>query len=154
MGVAFNWGALMGWSAVICSSAVHSQTILSFLPVLPLYIASINWTLFYDTIYAFQDKSYDQKLGIKSTAVHLQKNTRLWLLGFSSMCTSNLALFGYLTNQEPIYYITVGLAMAHFFKQMMFVNYKSPESCHKQFVSNNTIGALIAFGLLSSLLIK
>ena len=70
------------------------------------------------------------------------------------MCTSNLALFGYLTNQEPIYYITVGLAMAHFLKQIMFVKYKSPESCHKHFVSNNTIGILITFGLLASLLIK
>jgi 4-hydroxybenzoate polyprenyltransferase len=41
LGIVFNWGALMGWSAVICSSPAYSQTILSFLPVLPLYLGNI-----------------------------------------------------------------------------------------------------------------
>ena len=61
-------------------------------------------------------------------------------MGFSTLATSNLALFGYLTNQEPIYYITVGLAAAHFLKQIVLLKPNSPESCYKQFKSNNTIG--------------
>ena len=42
-----------------------------------------------------------------------------------------------MTNQEPIYYITVGLAAAHFLKQIVLLKPNSPESCYKQFKSNN-----------------
>ncbi|CAF0810583.1 unnamed protein product [Brachionus calyciflorus] len=154
LGVTFNWGALMGWSAIVCSHLTQSANILSFLPAVVLYFGCINWTLFYDTIYAFQDIKFDKKLGLKSSAITIQNRPKLWLLGFSSLCASNLALFGWMTNQEPIYYMTVGLAMAHFLKQITFMNINSPESCAKKFRSNNTIGALITFGLLASLLIK
>jgi 4-hydroxybenzoate polyprenyltransferase len=155
LGVTFNWGALMGWSTVLCTStAVANLNLFSFLPAFVLYAGCINWTLFYDTIYAYQDKEHDERAGVKSTAITLEKRRTLWLLGFSTACVSNLALFGYLTSQEPIFYITLGLTMAHFLKQMAFVNFKSPESCARQFKSNSTIGALVGFGLLASMLIK
>lgn len=154
LGVTFNWGALMGWSAVLCSAATQPQNLLAFLPAAALYAGSVNWTLFYDTIYGFQDKKYDEKLGLKSTAIHLQKNPRLWLLGFSSLFTSNLALFGYLTSQEPIFYITLGAAGLHLLKQIIFVKADNPKACMKQFKSNNTIGFLIAFGLLANIYLK
>lgn len=154
LGVTFNWGALMGWSAVLCSSAVAPQNILAFLPAVALYAGAINWTLFYDTIYGFQDKKFDEKLGLKSTAISLQKNTRLWLLGFSSLFGTNLALFGFLTAQEPIFYISLGAAMLHFLKQIVMVEYNNPKSCMKQFKSNNTIGVLITLGLLANIYLK
>lgn len=154
LGATFSWGALMGWSAIVCSNLPQDANILSFLPAAFLYFGCINWTLFYDTIYAFQDIKFDKKLGLKSSAMAIEKRPLTWLLGFSSLCVSNLALFGYMTSQEPIFYMTLGLAAAHFVKQMAFVNLKSPESCARQFRSNNTIGAIVTFGLLASLLIK
>lgn len=120
-----------------------------------LYAGCVNWTLFYDTIYAFQDKEHDAKLGLKSSAIYLEnKKPKLWLLGFASLCASNLSLFGWLTNQEPIFYMSVGVCMLQFLKQIAMVDLKSPESCHRQFKSNTSVGALVGFGLLASLLIK
>lgn len=46
LGCTFNWGALLGWSAV------HGQVDWSI--CLPLYFAGICWTMIYDTIYAHQ----------------------------------------------------------------------------------------------------
>lgn len=46
LGLAFNWGALLGWSAI----AGNCQ----WMTVLPLYFGSVCWTLVYDTIYAHQ----------------------------------------------------------------------------------------------------
>ena len=49
LGLTFNWGALLGASAV-----------LGYTPweiCLPLYCGSVFWTLTYDTIYAHQDKA-------------------------------------------------------------------------------------------------
>jgi len=46
LGMTFNWGALLGWSAIrgSCDWSI----------CLPLYIAGICWTILYDTIYAHQ----------------------------------------------------------------------------------------------------
>lgn len=73
LGIAFNWGALLGWAA-------HTGS-LSWPPVV-LYGAGIAWTLFYDTIYAHQDKDDDALIGVKSTARLFAENSRAWLMGF------------------------------------------------------------------------
>ena len=49
LGLTFNWGALLGWTAVTGSLDLHSAA-----PPLFLYSAGICWTLVYDTIYAHQ----------------------------------------------------------------------------------------------------
>jgi 4-hydroxybenzoate polyprenyl transferase len=154
LGSTFGWGSLMGWSAVTCTSLAQDASILTFLPAMFLYLSCVNWIVFYDTIYGYQDIVFDKKLGLKSTSIHLENRIKLWLLGFSSLTVTNLAAFGWLTNQEPIFYITLGLAGAHFLKQIAFFNPKSPESALKNFKSNNTVGALITFGMLASLFIK
>lgn len=59
LGLAFNWGALLAWTA-------HTGTLLS--PAVLLYFSGIAWTLFYDTIYAHQDTEDDALIGVKSTA--------------------------------------------------------------------------------------
>jgi len=73
LGLAFNWGALMAWTA-------HSGT-LGWPPVL-LYIGGIAWTLFYDTIYAHQDIEDDILIGVKSTARLFGDQTLPWLRAF------------------------------------------------------------------------
>ena len=47
LGLTFNWGVLMGWTAA--TGALGA-------PALLLYAGGIAWTLGYDTIYAHQDK--------------------------------------------------------------------------------------------------
>ncbi len=59
LGLAFSWGALMGWSAIYGS--------LGWAPLL-LYAGAILWTTGYDTIYAHQDKEDDALIGVRSTA--------------------------------------------------------------------------------------
>ena len=59
LGLAFSWGALMGWAALFGR--------LDWAPVL-LYAGAILWTIGYDTIYAHQDKEDDALVGVRSTA--------------------------------------------------------------------------------------
>ncbi|HSU98693.1 MAG TPA: 4-hydroxybenzoate octaprenyltransferase [Roseiarcus sp.] len=59
LGLAFSWGALMGWSATFASLAAT--------PIL-LYASAFAWTIGYDTIYALQDARDDALVGIRSTA--------------------------------------------------------------------------------------
>ena len=78
LGVAFSWGALMGWPAIFGS--------LSLAPVL-LYLGGISWTIGYDTIYAHQDKEDDALIGVRSTARLFGTRTRPLLVLFYGAAT-------------------------------------------------------------------
>ena len=82
LGLAFNWGALLIWTA-------HTGSL--GWPAVVLYLAGISWTLFYDTIYAHQDAEDDALIGVKSTARLFADNTRIWLRGF---LTGTILLLG------------------------------------------------------------
>lgn len=73
LGIAFNWGALLVWTA-------HAGSLQW--PAVFLYLAGMAWTLFYDTIYAHQDKEDDALIGVKSTARLFAENTPAWLAWF------------------------------------------------------------------------
>ena len=73
LGLAFNWGALLVWTA-------HTGRLEA--PAILLYVAGICWTLFYDTIYAHQDTEDDALIGVKSTARLFGENTAQWLRRF------------------------------------------------------------------------
>src|SRR3712207_83533 len=68
LGLAFAWGALMGWAAAFGS--------LSAAAIL-LYLGSIAWVVGYDTIYALQDIEDDEIAGIKSSARFFGERVRL-----------------------------------------------------------------------------
>ncbi len=68
LGLAFSWGALMGWAATFAGLALS--------PVL-LYASAFSWTIGYDTIYAMQDARDDAIVGIRSTARLFEGHARL-----------------------------------------------------------------------------
>ena len=82
LGLAFNWGALLAWTAATGTLGW---------PAAMLYFAGIAWTLFYDTIYAHQDKEDDALIGVKSTARLFGENTARWLKWFLA---GSVSLFG------------------------------------------------------------
>lgn len=73
LGLAFNWGALLAWTA-------HTGQLET--PAVLLYLAGIAWTLFYDTIYAHQDTEDDALIGVKSTARLFGDASPRWLAWF------------------------------------------------------------------------
>jgi len=82
LGIAFNWGALLAWTA-------HTGHLA--LPAVLLYFAGIAWTLFYDTIYAHQDAEDDALIGVKSTARLFGENSPAWLQRFLLIAVSLMA---------------------------------------------------------------
>lgn len=83
LGITFNFGALMGWSAV---------TGVVGLPALLLYAGGFFWTLGYDTAYAHQDKDDDIKAGIKSSALKLGNKSKKWVMVFYGLALLITAL--------------------------------------------------------------
>ena len=83
LGLAFNWGALLAWTA-------HTGSL--GWPAVILYVAGIAWTLFYDTIYAHQDTEDDALIGVKSTARLFGEASPQWLTMFMYATTALMVL--------------------------------------------------------------
>ncbi|XP_035386126.1 4-hydroxybenzoate polyprenyltransferase, mitochondrial isoform X2 [Electrophorus electricus] len=146
LGLTFNWGALLGWSAVTGSC--------DWTVCLPLYFSGVMWTLIYDTIYAHQDKEDDIKLGVKSTALRFQEHTKPWLGAFTVAMVSGLVLAGANANQTLPYYAAVSTAAALLTHQIYLLDINKPEDCWKKFVSNRNLGLLLFLGIVAGNLWK
>ncbi|XP_004391032.2 4-hydroxybenzoate polyprenyltransferase, mitochondrial isoform X1 [Trichechus manatus latirostris] len=140
LGLTFNWGALLGWSAIkgSCDPSV----------CLPLYFSGIMWTLIYDTIYAHQDKKDDALIGLKSTALRFSENTKQWLSGFSLAMLGALGLVGVNCDQTAPYYAALAAVGAHLTHQIYTLDIHRPEDCWDKFVSNRTIGLILFLGIV------
>ncbi|KAJ8747289.1 hypothetical protein K2173_011554 [Erythroxylum novogranatense] len=140
LGLTFNWGALLGWSAVKGS--------LDPSIVLPLYAGGLFWTLVYDTIYAHQDKEDDLKVGVKSTALRFGDSTGIWISGFGIACISSLALSGFNADIGWAFYAFLAAAAGQLAWQIWTVNLSSRADCNRKFVSNKWFGAVVFSGIV------
>ena len=86
LGLAFSWGALMGWPATFGRLD---------LPAFLLYAGAISWVIGYDTIYAHQDREDDALIGIKSTALLFGERTKPMLALFYALAVALIALAGW-----------------------------------------------------------
>ena len=139
LGLAFSWGALVGWSAEFGS--------LSTAPLL-LYAASIVWTIGYDTIYAHQDTTDDAVIGVRSTALLFANRTRL-LVGLFYAAT--IILISVAVNYAGGGVVAAAglvLAAVHMGWQVLTLNVESPENCLERFRANRTTGWIIFIALL------
>ncbi|CAJ0831194.1 13873_t:CDS:2, partial [Entrophospora sp. SA101] len=127
----------VGWSAMVEEGIDLSVT-------LPLYGAGVFWTLTYDTIYAHQDKKFDKLIGVKSTALLFNNNSRIWLSLFSGSMISCLILSGYMNDQGlPYYLLSCMGASIHSIWQLKTVDFDNVVDCGKKFKSNKWLGIIV-----------
>lgn len=160
LGLTFNSGALFGWAAVTGSVDMSA---------IALYVAGIFWTLGYDTIYAHQDKVDDVMIGVKSTALKLGKYNRVAIgifYGITLLCLFALPLLPapqetaegtVLHCTTPLvmkmggaYYLFLALAALMLAWQVITVKFDNTSNCHRRFVNNHWVGAIIAAGCVVS----
>ena len=137
LGIAFNWGALLGWAAVTGS--------LAWPPIL-LYAGGIAWTLAYDTIYAHQDKEDDLLIGIKSTALKFGAATPRWLALFFAVALLLIGLAGWLAGAGVLFTIGIVAAAFHAIWQLRQLDIADPGRCLMLFRSNRDFGLIIFAG--------
>lgn len=146
LGFTFNWGALLGYSAI--------KGYVDLATCLPLYLAGVCWTIVYDTIYAHQDKTDDLRLGIKSTAIKFNDDTKLWLSGFSATMIGSLIVSGLMNVQTWPYYITVVIISSHLAYQISTLKINNAADCSRKFISNAQVGFILFCGIVLGNLFK
>jgi 4-hydroxybenzoate polyprenyltransferase len=139
LGLAFNWGAMMGWAAVRHEFGWGT---------LPLYVAGICWTMVYDTIYAHQDKLDDLKVGVKSTALRFGAATKQWLTGFAILQVLLTAIAFNAANLSWPAYLVLLVVAGHLAWQIRTVDLNHPKDCLMKFQSNRNLGLLLFAGIV------
>jgi 4-hydroxybenzoate polyprenyltransferase len=139
LGLAFSWGALMGWAA--------ARAQLEW-PALALYAGSIAWVMHYDTIYACQDKEDDALVGLKSTALLFGANTRPALAIFASTSVLLIGLAGYGAGAGWPFALGLAAFAAHLAWQIVRIDIDDPDSCLTMFRANRDAGLILFVALL------
>lgn len=143
----FTWGALLGFPAM---------GVMDLPTMVPLYMGSYLWCMIYDTIYAHQDKSFDIKAGIKSTALAWGDRTKTIC---NTLAASQIVLFTVAGINSGLILgpgFIGGLTMFAYrlFKMIRTVNLDNPKNCWNAFISNISTGLYFSYALLFDYLLR
>ena len=140
LGITFNWGVIMAWSAVNNDISIE---------IIILYISAIFWTLGYDTIYGAQDITDDEVIGLKSTSIKFKKNINQFV---ASMYLISIFLICYLFKNEigyNFFSFLLGLFIFTLIIQVFLFDKNKKESCLKMFKTNNLAGLILFSSILT-----
>jgi 4-hydroxybenzoate polyprenyltransferase len=147
LGIAFNWGVLLAFAA--------STNFVNW-PCIILYFAGISWTLFYDTIYAHQDKEDDALLGVKSTAILFADRTKIWLFLFASLAAGLMIIsFIISINGFQMFIAIIGAVFFYFHMvwQVLKLDIQNSQNLLNKFRSNRNAGLIVVVFLSISILV-
>ena len=140
LGLTFNWGIIMGWSALTNNISIE--------PVL-LYLSAIFWTLGYDTIYGLQDIRDDEIIGTKSTAIKFKDNIKIFVSACYCLFVFFILILFFMMEINKINLILAILFILSLVYQLKIFSRTEPESCLKAFKNNNLVGFFVFMFILS-----
>ena len=141
LGLTFNWGALVGWTAV------HGS--LSLPHTLPLYTAGVCWTLVYDTLYGYQDRTDDRKLGLRSTSLTLGDHPQWALTSIAAGMMGGLAATGLASGLTMPYYAGISAVGGHLLWQIWTADVDDAKNLWARFNSNKYTGAVVTAAIVA-----
>ncbi|XVN43655.1 MAG: 4-hydroxybenzoate octaprenyltransferase [Candidatus Rickettsia vulgarisii] len=142
LGIVFNFGALIGYSAV-----TNKLSLESFI----MYVACCFWTICYDTIYGFTDIGDDKKINIKSMALFLEKrNYKLHLYIYYTIFIFLFILANILAYKHPSY-ILILIAYFMLIWQVATLKITDSNNCYQRFKNSNLVSLLLALSYIKLL---
>ncbi|NOZ31923.1 MAG: 4-hydroxybenzoate octaprenyltransferase [Alphaproteobacteria bacterium] len=131
LGLAFSWGALMGWASDF--GALHR-------PAYLLYAGCIAWVIGYDTIYALQDREDDALVGVRSTARLFGRHVRLAVFGFYVLAAGLWIWAGLAASAGTLFLLVSWPAPALLLWQVLTLKPDDPANCLTRFKANHWVG--------------
>jgi 4-hydroxybenzoate polyprenyltransferase len=140
LGITFNWGVIMAWTAI--NNSISPEIII-------LYVSAIFWTLGYDTIYGAQDMSEDEIIGLKSTSIKFKNNIKLFV--FLSYFITTLLILNIFMNYIGLNFFTFLLSffILSLIYQLLKFNKSKSKTCLDMFKLNNFSGLFLFLSILS-----
>ena len=141
LGAAFGMSVPMAYSAQTGTLPISSGII---------FLASLVWTLIYDTLYAMADREEDIKIGVKSTAILFEKYDQNIITLLQILLILIFIAMGNIFNLGLIYYFSL-IIIVFFMIYHQFLMRKRQNSLYfKAFINNNYIGMTVFTGIFFS----
>lgn len=139
LGIAFAWAVPMAYAA---QSGQFNLT------ALLLFLATVTWTIAYDTMYAMADREDDEKIGVKSTAILFGKHDRL-IIGLFQLATLGiLSSIGFLHQLGLVYWLALAISAGLSLRQQWLIRQREPTACLAAFKNNQWLGAMVFIGFV------
>ncbi|MCJ2052275.1 4-hydroxybenzoate octaprenyltransferase [Methylobacterium sp. J-070] len=145
LGLAFAWGALMGWVAVFARLDP---------PALLLYAGTLCWVIGYDTIYAVQDIEDDEIAGIRSSARLFGRRVRPAVATCYALAASLVTLAAWWAGARVVGFLGVGAFAAHLAWQVLSLRDRDGRGALTLFRSNRDAGLILFAGLTADALLR
>ena len=144
LGIAFGMSVPMAFSAQTGSIPLSTGWI---------FLATIVWTLIYDTFYAMADRDEDIKIGVKSTAILFKKYDQIFITFLQILLIIVFVVIGNLFNLGSIYYFSLVIILIFMIYHQFLMKKRQKELFFKAFLNNNFIGMTAFIGIFLSVVI-
>ena len=144
LGVAFGMSVPMAFSAQTGSIPLSAGWI---------FLATIVWTLIYDTFYAMADRDEDIKIGVKSTAILFKKYDQIFITFLQILLIIVFVVIGDLFDLGQIYYFSLVIILIFMIYHQFLMKKRQKELFFKAFLNNNFIGMTAFIGIFLSVVI-
>ena len=144
LGVAFGMSVPMAFSAQTGSIPLSAGWI---------FLATILWTLIYDTFYAMADRDEDIKIGVKSTAILFEKYDQIFITFLQILLIIVFVVIGNLFDLGSIYYFSLVIILIFMIYHQFLMKKRQKELFFKAFLNNNFIGMTAFIGIFLSVVI-
>ena len=144
LGLAFGMSVPMAFSAQTGSIPVSAGWI---------FLATIVWTLIYDTFYAMADRDEDIKIGVKSTAILFEKYDQIFITFLQILLIIIFVVIGNLFDLGSIYYFSLVIILIFMIYHQLLMKKRQKELFFKAFLNNNFIGMTAFIGIFLSVVI-
>lgn len=139
LGAAFAWAVPMAYAAQM--NALPSIVWL-------IYMATLTWTVAYDTMYAMVDREDDLKIGVKSTAILFGNSDRAIIAFLQVLVVLTLCIIGQQEQLGEFYYLGVCVASVLFVYQQHLIRHRDKDACFQAFLNNNWVGLVLFVSLV------
>lgn len=134
LGAAFAWAVPMAYAA-----ETNSLPSIVWL----IYMATLIWTVAYDTMYAMVDRDDDLKIGVKSTAILFGNSDRAIIAFLQVLVILTLCIIAQQAKLGQYFYLGIVVSSVLFVYQQHLIRHRDRDACFKAFLNNNWVGLVL-----------
>jgi 4-hydroxybenzoate polyprenyltransferase len=115
-----------------------------------IFLATILWTLIYDTLYAMADREEDLKIGVKSTAILFAKYDQIFITLLQILLMLVFIKIGNLFDLGAFYDISLIIILIFMIYHQLLIKKGRKSDYFKAFINNHYIGMTLFLGIFLS----
>jgi len=118
-----------------------------------IILATVFWTLIYDTLYAMSDRDEDLKIGVKSTAILFAKYDQIFITLLQILLMLVFIKIGNLFDLGFFYDVSLIIILLFMIYHQFLIKKRQKTDYFKAFINNHFIGMTLFLGIFLSIAI-